>query len=66
MTQTTSGGITVHTVSRIAALAAPSEVLVSAPTVALIEGSGLSFSDAGEHEWKGITGRRRLYRLTGE
>jgi hypothetical protein len=38
----------------------------SASTVALVEGSGLSFADAGEHELKGLAGVRRVYRLTGD
>lgn len=59
-------GVAVHAAARIAALAGPGEVLVSASTVALLEGSGLSFSDAGEHELKGLTGLRRVYRLTGD
>lgn len=59
-------GVAVHAAARIAALAGPGEVLISASTVALLEGSGLSFSDAGEHELKGLTGRRRVYRLTGD
>lgn len=59
-------GVAVHAAARIAALAGPGEVLVSASTVALLEGSGLSFSDAGEHELKGLTGRRRVYRLAGD
>ena len=48
------------------ALAGPGEVLLSASTVALLEGSGLSFSDAGEQPLKGLEGRRRLYRLIGD
>ena len=59
-------GVAVHTATRVAALAGSGEVLLSAPTVALLEGSGLSFADAGEHELKGLGGRRRLYRLTRE
>lgn len=59
-------GVAVHAAARIAALAGPGEVVISASTVALLEGSGLSFSDAGEHELKGLTGRRRVYRLTGD
>lgn len=56
-------GVAVHVAARITALAGPGEVLVSASTVALLEGSGLSFVDAGEHELKGIEGRRQLCRL---
>jgi class 3 adenylate cyclase len=56
-------GVAVHAVTRIAALAQPGEVLVSAPAVGLLEGSGLELEDAGEHELKGLPDRRRLYRL---
>jgi class 3 adenylate cyclase len=59
-------GVAVHTVTRIAALASSGEVLLSAPTAALLEGSGLSFSDAGEHKLKGLAGRRRLHRLKAD
>ena len=57
-------GVAVHAAARIAALAGPGEVLVSGSTVALLEGSGLHFLDAGEHELKGLEGRRQLYRLS--
>ena len=57
-------GIAVHVVARIAAMAGPSEVLLSDSTAALLEGSGLTLADAGEHELKGVTGRRRLFRVT--
>ena len=56
-------GVAVHVATRIAALAGPGEVLISDSTFALIEGSGLSFSDAGEHELKGVPRPRKLYRL---
>lgn len=59
-------GVAVHAATRIAALAGPGEVLVSATTATLLEGSGLSLVDAGKHELKGLEGRRRLYRLVGE
>jgi class 3 adenylate cyclase len=58
-------GVAVHAVTRIAALANPSEVLVSAPTASLLEGAGLRLEDAGEHELKGLAGARRVYRLIG-
>lgn len=58
-------GVAVHIAARIAALAQPSEVLLSASTTSILEGSGLSFSDAGEHELKGLAERRRLFRLSG-
>ena len=59
-------GVAVHAVTRIAALAQPGEVLISAPAVGLLEGSDLELEDAGEHELKGLPGRRRVYRLTQE
>jgi class 3 adenylate cyclase len=58
-------GVAVHAVARIAALAEPGEVLVSAPAASLLEGSDLALEDAGEHELKGLPGRRRLLRLVG-
>ena len=58
-------GVAVHAVTRIAALANPGEVLVSAPTASLLEGAGLRLEDAGEHELKGLAGARRVYRLMG-
>jgi class 3 adenylate cyclase len=59
-------GLAVHIAARVMALAGPGEVFLSASTVALLEGSGMSFTDAGEHELKGLDGRRRLYRLVHE
>lgn len=56
-------GVAVHIAARIAALAQPGEILLSTSTTAILEGSGLDFSDAGEHELKGLAGRRRLCRL---
>jgi class 3 adenylate cyclase len=59
-------GVAVHMAARVMALAEAGEVWLSAPTVALLEGSGLTFSDAGEYELKGFEGARRLYRLNTE
>lgn len=59
-------GLAVHAAARIMALAGPGEVLVSASTVTLLEGAGMVFADAGEHELKGLAGLRRLYRLVVE
>jgi class 3 adenylate cyclase/esterase/lipase len=53
-------GIAVHTGARIAALAAPSEMLVSATVRDLVSGSGILFEDRGQHELKGV-GERRIY-----
>ena len=59
------GGIAVNVGSRIASLAAPSEVLVSQTVRDLVSGSGLAFEDAGERELKGVPDRWHLYRVIG-
>jgi class 3 adenylate cyclase len=56
-------GMAVHAAARIAALAGAGEVLVSATTRDLLEGSDLTFEDRGDHELKGIPGPRRLFAL---
>ena len=55
------GGIAVHIGARVAALAGPSEVLVSSTVKDLVAGSGLVFEDRGEHELKGVPERWHLY-----
>jgi class 3 adenylate cyclase len=59
-------GITVHVGARVAALAGPSEVLVSSTVKDLVAGSGLTFEDAGEHELKGVPDHWHLYRVVSE
>jgi pimeloyl-ACP methyl ester carboxylesterase len=54
-------GIAVHTGARIAALAGPSEVLVSQTVKDLVSGSGLNFEEHGVHELKGLPGEWRVY-----
>jgi class 3 adenylate cyclase len=44
-------------------LATSDEVLLSATTRDLLEGSGLDLEDAGTHELKGISGPRQVFRL---
>jgi class 3 adenylate cyclase len=56
-------GIAVHIGARVAALAGPSEVLVSSTVKDLVAGSGLTFEDAGDHELKGVPDRWHLYRV---
>jgi class 3 adenylate cyclase len=58
-------GIAVHIGARVAALAGPSEVMVSSTVKDLVAGSGLAFDDAGEHELKGVPDRWHLYRVVG-
>jgi class 3 adenylate cyclase len=59
-------GLAIHIAARVMSLAKAGEVMISASTVALLEGSGLSFADAGEHELRGVEGKRRIYRLISE
>ena len=57
------GGLSVAIGARVAAFAAPSELLVSQTVKDLVAGSGFTFEDAGEHELKGVPDRWRLYRV---
>ncbi len=56
-------GIAVHLGARVAALAGPSEVVVSQTVKDLTAGSGLVFEDAGDRELKGVPDRWHLYRV---
>ena len=58
-------GISVSTGARVAAVAGPSQVLVSQTVKDLVAGSRLEFQDAGDHELKGIPGSWHLYQATG-
>jgi class 3 adenylate cyclase len=58
-------GIAVHTGARVAANAEPREVLVSSTVKDLVAGSGIAFTDRGEHILKGIPGEWRLYAVAG-
>jgi class 3 adenylate cyclase/pimeloyl-ACP methyl ester carboxylesterase len=55
------GGLAVNIGARVAALAAPSEVLVSQTLRDLMVGSELKFHDRGSHELKGVPGDWRVY-----
>jgi class 3 adenylate cyclase len=57
-------GIAVHVAARVMALAGPGEVMISSTTADLVEGSGITLEDAGEHALKGLSGRRRVLRVT--
>ena len=54
-------GIAVATGSRISALAAPGQVLVSRTVRDLVAGSGIEFADKGDHELKGVPGTWQLF-----
>ena len=56
-------GVAVHIVSRVAALAAAGEVLISGTTHELVADSDLRFEDRGKHELKGVTGARQIWAL---
>jgi class 3 adenylate cyclase len=55
------GGIAVHIGARVAATAAPDEVLVSSTVKDLVAGSNLQFVDRGAHNLKGVPGEWRLF-----
>ena len=57
------GGLAVHIGARVAALANPSEVLVSSTVRDLTLGSGLQFDDRGEQQLKGVPGTWRVLAL---
>ncbi|MFN2545428.1 MAG: alpha/beta fold hydrolase [Actinomycetota bacterium] len=55
------GGIAVHIAARVAALAGPSEILVSRTVSDLVAGSEIGFTDRGGHALKGIPGEWQLW-----
>jgi class 3 adenylate cyclase len=57
-------GIAVHIGARVAALAAPSQVLVTGTVRDLVAGSGIGFADRGHHELKGVPGSWQLLAAT--
>jgi len=57
------GGMAVHIAARVGALAGANEVLVSSTVKELVIGSGISFSDAGTRELKGVPGHWHLYHV---
>jgi len=54
-------GIAVHIAARVAAAAAPDEVLVSSTVKDLVAGSQLGFTDRGSHRLKGLPDEWRLF-----
>jgi pimeloyl-ACP methyl ester carboxylesterase/class 3 adenylate cyclase len=55
------GGMAVNIGARIGALAGAGEVVVSSTVKDLVVGSGISFSDRGARELKGVPGEWRLF-----
>ncbi|HZD18008.1 MAG TPA: response regulator [Actinomycetota bacterium] len=58
------GGIAVHIGSRVAGSAGPGDVVVSSTVRDLVVGAGIGFADRGEHAFKGVPGRWRLFAVT--
>ena len=54
-------GIAVHIGARVAALAAPEEILVSGTVKDLVAGSGLRFRERGVHVLRGVPGKWHLF-----
>jgi class 3 adenylate cyclase len=55
------GGLAVHIAARVSALASADEVLVSRTVKDLVVGSGIEFSDRGDHALKGIPDTWQLH-----
>jgi pimeloyl-ACP methyl ester carboxylesterase len=55
------GGLAVHIGARIGSAASAGEVLVSSSVKDLVAGSGINFTDRGEHTLKGVPGEWRLF-----
>ena len=58
------GGMAVHIAARVAALAAPGEVLASGTTYGTVVGAGLRFEERGMRALDGVPGRWPLFALT--
>jgi class 3 adenylate cyclase len=59
------GGLGVHIGARVAALAKPSEVLVSRTVTDLVAGAGIAFESRGTHQLKGVPGDWELFAVAG-
>ena len=59
------GGLAVHIAARVNALAAPSEVLVTSTVKDLVVGSGIQFTEQGEHSLRGVPETWKLFSVVG-
>jgi class 3 adenylate cyclase len=59
-------GIAVNVGARIAATAGAGEVMVSSTVRDLVSGSGLTFEDRGQRQFKGVPGTWQLYAVSSE
>lgn len=58
-------GVAVHEASRMLGLATGPDIILSATTVDLARDAGVVIEDRGEHELRGLPGRRRFYAVGG-
>ncbi len=58
-------GIAVHTAARLARLAEPGEVLVTATVRDVVAGSGIRFEDRGSRTLKGVPGLWQVFAVVG-
>ncbi len=56
-------GLAIHVAARVMSLGGPDEVIVSASTTDLLDGSGLSLEDLGPRDLKGLSGPRHVFRF---
>ncbi|HWG63544.1 MAG TPA: adenylate/guanylate cyclase domain-containing protein [Streptosporangiaceae bacterium] len=56
-------GLAVHIGARVSALAGPGEVFVSSTVPPLVAGSGIVFTDRGEHDLKGVPGTWHVFSI---
>ncbi len=61
ITDSDVAGIAVHIGQRVSSLAQPGEILVSRTVVDLVVGSGIQFTDHGEHDLRGVPGPWRIF-----
>jgi class 3 adenylate cyclase len=61
ITDSDVAGIAVHIGQRVSSLAKPGEVLVSRTVVDLVVGSGIQFSERGDHGLKGVPGSWKIF-----
>jgi class 3 adenylate cyclase len=59
------GGIAVHLAARVVAVAGAAEVFVSRTVTDLVAGSGIEFTDRGNHDLKGFDQPWQLFAVTG-
>ena len=59
------GGLAVHIAARVGSIAASGETLVSSTLKDLVVGSGIEFTERGEHELKGVPGMWKLFAVNG-